>query len=130
MTRLVLVAGACALAVAGTAAAGQGTGAGKQASLSAIDLRPLVVRGAGFEPGEQVRLMAASGEGQQWRAKVADPRGVLTARFGMSIGPCGRFSVFAVGSRGSRARIFPLRAQIACVSPNRAPETTRGDLTT
>lgn len=129
MMRIALVAGVCLLAGAGSAAARPDSVAGRNASLSAVDLQPLVVRGAGFEPGEQVRLVLSTGEGQQWRTKVAGAGGNLTARFGVSIGGCGRFSVQAFGSRGSRARIMPLRMQIDCVAPNRGGTTTNGDST-
>jgi hypothetical protein len=92
-----------------------------------LDMQPLVVRGTGFESGERVQLLLASGEGQVWKAKVAGAAGGLTARFGVAIGGCGRFSVFAFGSRGSSARLLPRRSLIDCVSPNTGGTTTHGD---
>lgn len=124
--------GACLLATAGTAAAEPRATAGKEASLVAVDLQPLVVRGTGFEPGERVRLVLNVGEGQLWRMKVAGPGGGLTTRFGVSIGGCGRVTVQAFGSRGSRARLMPrpLDAQLDCVSPDRGDATDRIGFTT
>ena len=127
MIRISLVACVCLLGAAGSAAAGPETAAGRQASLRAIDLQPLVVRGTGFESNERVRLMLSSAAGQRWRRTVATPGGSLTMGFGVSIGGCGRFSVQAFGSRGSRARLFPTRTQIDCVSPDRG--STHGDST-
>jgi hypothetical protein len=123
-----VVSCACVLLVTASAAV-SASNAGLRASLRVVDLHPVVIRGAGFEPNERVRLMLSAGGGQQWRTKVAGPGGSLTARFGLSVGACGRFSVFAIGSRGSRARILPLRTQIDCVSPDRGGSTTHGDST-
>lgn len=86
-------------------------------------MQPLVVRGTGFESNEQVRLMLSTAAGQRWRTTEAGAGGRFTMGFGVSIGRCGRFSVQAVGSRGSRARLLPLRAQIDCVSPDRGNTT-------
>jgi hypothetical protein len=121
------VIGACALALAGGAAAADRGSAGARASLHVLDMQPLVVRGTGFESGERVQLLLSTGEGQVWRAKVAGTAGGLTARFGVAIGGCGRFSVFAHGSRGSRARLLPRRSVIDCVAPTTGGATTHGD---
>jgi hypothetical protein len=130
MRLLALAATGATLVAVGAASAQPLTASGKNASLSAVDLRPLVVVGARFEPGERVRLMLSAGEGQQWRTKVAGPAGRLTVRFAVSVGACSRFAVFAVGSRGSRARILPLRTQIECVSPSGGGgSSTHGDST-
>jgi hypothetical protein len=129
MTKIALVACACLLGAASSAAAGPEAAAGRQASLRAIDLQPLIVRGIGVEPGERVRLILSSAAEQRWRTTVATPRGSLTMGFGVSIGGCGRFTVQAFGSRGSRARLFPTRTQIDCVSPDRGGSTTHGDST-
>jgi len=130
MTRAFLVAGLCAMAGAGAAGAGVDTDAGLRAQLQVMDTRPIVVRGVGFEPGERVQLMFSSGAGQRWRATEAGSAGRFTMGFGVSVGACGRFMVQAFGSRGSRARLMPRRAQIDCVSPDRGtPTTTHGDST-
>jgi hypothetical protein len=129
MTRILLVACVCLLGAAGSAAAGPQTPGGRQATLRAIDLQPLVVRGIGFESNERVRLMLSTGAGQRWRTTDAGAAGRFTMGFGVSLGGCGRFTVQAFGSRGSRARLFPTRTQIDCVSPDRGGSTTHGDST-
>jgi hypothetical protein len=118
MTRIALVACVCSLVAAGAAGAGLESADGVRASLHAVDMQPLVVRGTGFEPNERVRLMLSSADGQRWRTTDAGAAGRFTMRFGVSIGGCGRFSVQAFGSRGSRARLLPLRAQVDCMSPD------------
>jgi hypothetical protein len=130
MTRLALVAGVCSLTVAASVGAASGSDTGRLASLHALDMQPLVVRGSGFEPSERVRLMLSSGAGQRWRTTEAGSAGRFTMGFDISVGACGRFMVQAFGSRGSRARLMPRRAQIDCVSPDRGtPTTTHGDST-
>jgi hypothetical protein len=109
-----LVAG-CFLAVAGSA-----SGAVTQEqrpSLAVTDTRPFEVRGVGFEPRERVQVLLAVNGGQRWRSTVASAQGVFTVEFRVSLGACSRFTMQAVGSKGSRARILPRRSQIDCVSP-------------
>jgi hypothetical protein len=127
MTRIALVAGVCSLVALGSAAAVPASETSLRASLKAIDQRPLVVRGTGFEANERVRLVLSSASAQVWRTAETGDGGRFTMGFGVSIGPCGRFTVQAVGSKGSRARLLPRRAQIACVSPARGGATTHGD---
>ena len=129
MTRIALVAGVCSLAAAASVAAARGSGTDRSASLHAVDMQPLVVRGSGFESSERVRLMLSSSAGQRWRTTEAGSAGGFTMRFDISVGACGRFMIQAVGSRGSRARLMPRRAQIDCVSPDRGTPTTHGDST-
>lgn len=115
---------ACALAFTGAA------GGGIRASLQTVDLQPLTVRGSGFEPDERVRLLLSTAGGQRWRVTNAGASGRFTMGFGISVGSCGRFALQAFGSKGSRARLLPLRAaQIDCVSPDRGGPTTHGDST-
>jgi len=117
MTRAIFAVGVCALAVAGVAAA-QGTQAGRPA-LTVTDMRPFEVRGAGFEPNERVQVLLAMNGAQRWRSTVASASGVFIVEFrGVSLGVCSRFTMQAVGSKGSRARILPRRLQIDCVSPD------------
>lgn len=116
MRRIALVIGLCALAAASTAGAAADSAAERRASLFVVDLQPLVVGGAGFADGERVQLMLSWGEGQVWRVKLASARGSLSARFGVSVGACGRFAVQAFGSRGSRARVLPFHG-LDCGSP-------------
>jgi hypothetical protein len=130
MTRMALAAGVCSLAAAASVAAASGSDTSRRASLHVLDMQPLVVRGTGFEPNERVRLMLSVAEGQRWRATKAGAEGRFTMRFDASIGGCGRFSVQAFGSRGSRARLLPLRAQIECVSPDVKGPATHGAPTT
>jgi len=123
MTRIALVAGVCSLAAAASVGAAPGGSSVRLASLHTLDMQPLVVRGVGFESNERVRLLLSMGSGQRWRTTEAGPGGRFTTGFGLSIARCGRFSVQAIGSGGSRAWLKPFRTQIACVTPDRGIPT-------
>jgi len=116
MTRGTLVVGLFALAIAGSAA-GQGAPAQRPA-LAVTDTRPFEVRGVGFEPRERVQVLLAVNGGQRWRSAVASASGVFTVEFRVSLGACSRFTMQAIGSKGSRARILPRRLQPDCASPS------------
>ena len=115
MKAAVLIAGVCLLTAAGSAGA-QGTQTSRP-QLAVTDTRPFEVRGAGFEPGERVQVLLAVNGSQRFQRTVASSSGVFTVRFSVSFGPCSRFMVKALGSKGSSARAVPRRAHIDCVSP-------------
>ena len=73
-------------------------GKSKRATLALKSLRPLVVVGTGFKPGESVRISGATAT----RTMSASRAGGFTARF-RGVDPCGSLTVTAVGSMGSRA---------------------------
>ena len=105
------------LAIVGSAEATTTAGAQRPA-LAVTDTRPFEVRGAGFEPNERVQVLLAVNGGQRWRSTVASPAGVFTVEFRVSIGACSRFTMHAFGSKGSRARVLPLRKHPNCDSPS------------
>ncbi|CAN5157639.1 hypothetical protein BH20ACT13_BH20ACT13_08340 [soil metagenome] len=112
-----LVAGVFLLVAAGSAGA-QGTQA-QRPQLSLTDTRPFEVRGAGFEPGERVQVLLAVNGVQRWQRAVASSAGVFTVQFRVRVGACSRFTVRALGSKGSSARIVPLRRhQLDCDTPS------------
>ena len=104
-----------ALAVVGSA--GAVTQADQRPSLAVMDTRPLEVRGVGFEPRERVQVLLALNGSQRWQSTVASRAGAFTVEFRVSLGICSRFTMQALGSKGSRARVLPRGAQIDCVSP-------------
>ena len=115
MRTAALAVGLCFLTAAGSAA-----GAAMQEqrpSLAVIDTRPFEVRGAGFEPGERVQVLLAVNGSQRFQRTVATSTGVFTVRFAVSFGACSRFTIMALGSKGSSARVVPRGAHIDCVSP-------------
>ena len=114
MTKLTRAVCLSLLVVAGSAAAGSAA-TDQRPALGVTDTRPFEVRGAGFEPRERVQVLLAVNGGQRWRSTVASAAGVFTVEFRISLGACSRFTVQAVGSKGSRARILPRRSQIDCV---------------
>jgi hypothetical protein len=116
MKTAVLVAWFCFLAFAGSA--GGAVTQAQRPSLAVTDMRPFEVRGVGFEPRERVQVLLALNGSQRWRSTVASAAGVFTVEFRVSLGACSRFTMQALGSKGSRARILPRRAQPDCVSPD------------
>jgi hypothetical protein len=79
-------------------------GAGRCATLAITDRDPLAIRGAGFVPGEKVKLLV-SGQLQLSRSVRAGARGGFTTAFRVRLGRCDAVVVQAIGSRGSRAQI-------------------------
>lgn len=97
--KLVLVGLVAAVAVASAQA--QSTA---RPTLDVVDLRPFVARGTGFLPNERIALLLSSG--RTWnKAVVATASGSFRARFAMSVPRCQGYTVHAIGSRGSRARL-------------------------
>jgi len=71
-----------------------------RATLSLKSMQPVVVAGHGFQPGESVRI---SGIGtKRVRASTA---GTFSVNLGGAVERCSGFSLFAVGSQGSRASL-------------------------
>jgi hypothetical protein len=95
-------------------------------ALRLVDRTPVVVRGSGFDAGEQVSVALSAGTRSLRRAQATEA-GTFVVRFGVSLGRCARYSVQAFGSAGNRARLFS-RIALACVSGVRpdAPERPDG----
>jgi hypothetical protein len=110
-------------AVAGASAMSESP-APQRPVLGVTDTRPLTVRGAGFEPNERVQVLLAVNGAQRWRTTVASSSGVFTVEFQVSVGACGRFTLQAVGSKGSRARVQPRRFRPDCISPGSSGSRT------
>lgn len=114
MVKVIFATIACALAVAAPASPGSSA---TRPAIGATDLRPLTIHGVRFVPGERVHVVLA-GHPDATRRATADAAGSFTVRFDVSIGRCGRFAVFAFGSKRSRASLLPTRAQPDCVPPD------------
>jgi hypothetical protein len=115
---MTLVVGLCVAAVAVWAASVPGGTMQARPLLGVADTSPFELRGSGFEPGERVQILLALNGRQHARSTVANQAGVFRVSFPVSAGACGRFTVFAHGSRGSRARVLPRRVLPDCVSPS------------
>ncbi len=85
-----------------------------RSSLRLVDRTPVIVRGSGFAAGEQVSVALSAGTRSVRRAQATEA-GTFVVRFGLSLGRCARYSIQAVGSTGSRARLVS-RIALACVS--------------
>ena len=101
------------LGVALSATAASGSFSGRPA-LRLVDRAPVVVRGSGFDAGEQVSVTLSVGTRSVRRAQATET-GAFLVRFGVSLGRCARYSVQAFGSGGSRARLVS-RVALACIS--------------
>ena len=97
-----------ALALAALTVTAAGAAAGKTPALRVLDADPLVVRGAGFKPGERV-LVRATGRTEPLAKRVRASRtGVFTVRFDALYDYClGVNLVRAVGTRSGDVRIRP-----------------------
>jgi hypothetical protein len=124
MTRSTLVVGLCVLAVASSAASGLGAPAQGRPVLGVAGTSPFQVRGAGFGPGERVQVLLAVNGRRYVRSTVAAPDGTFRASFRAMLGPCGRFTLRAFGSMGSRALVLQRRLLPDCVSPTAAGSHT------
>jgi hypothetical protein len=104
---LVLFAG---LALASASVSGA---AATRPTLRVVDRTPVVIRGAGFEPGERVTVVLAAQS--RWSKRVtATSSGTFVVRFKVVLGRCSRYSIQAFGSTGSRARLAPTGVTIDC----------------
>jgi hypothetical protein len=124
MTRLTLVVGLCALAITSSSAGAPGAAGQGRPLLAVADTSPFEIRGAGFGPGERVQILLAVNGSQFVRSTVATAEGRFRASFRVTLGPCGRFTLRAFGSKGSRARVLPKRLLPDCVSPTAAGSHT------
>ena len=78
------------------------------ARLQVLQERPAVVRGERFKAGERVTVVLHATH--TWlRTATANDRGVVTVRFAVSLPDCGRYTLQAFGSNGSRARSLAVR---------------------
>jgi hypothetical protein len=106
-------AAASLLAVVAAAGAGAGMTADQRSpALRVVDRQPLVLRGTGFRPSEQVRLTVSAGEDSATRRLRAGARGAFSTSFArMALHRCDDLFASAVGESGSRAK---LKAQPQC----------------
>lgn len=78
-------------------------------ALRVLTREPLAVRGSGFRPSEQVRLIALGSLKRVVRQTTADERGILKASFRLGADRSAHLVVSAVGSQGSRAFVTVMR---------------------
>lgn len=93
-----------------------------KATLRVMDKQPLVVRGAGFRPGERVLVLAAARRHGDERV-VASVSGAFVARFDFAVPRCARLWIRAIGSRGTQAS-YLTRIAPACESPDSRPDSS------
>jgi hypothetical protein len=96
------------------AVAGIGATNGPRATLRAIDLEPLTLRGASFKPSERVKLLVAAPKPSQ-RVVRADARGRFRVVLALAVDGCDAVVVQAIGARGSRAAFR--HDALDCASP-------------
>jgi hypothetical protein len=102
------LAGAFVVVALGASTAGQGaTGVtSSQPALRIVDGTPLTLRGTGFAAGERVRVLVRV-PGREQKRVTASWRGSFVAAFNKSAyNRCSGLTAFAIGSRGSRARLL------------------------
>jgi hypothetical protein len=82
-------------------------GASTAPSLRMLDASPVRLAGAGFSPGERVRVRASAGGERRSRRVHANSRGRFRVSFaGMALDPCAEvLSATATGSKGHRASL-------------------------
>jgi hypothetical protein len=79
------------------------------ARLHVLQERPAVVRGDRFKGGERVTVVLHTW--RNWlRTATANDRGMVTVRFAVTLPACGRYTLHAFGSKGSRARSLAVRS--------------------
>jgi hypothetical protein len=84
------------------------TKAAPSARLHVLRERPAVVRGDRFKDGERVAVVLYTT--RRWvRSATANGQGTLTVTFPVALPDCGRYSLHAFGSKGSRARSLNVR---------------------
>lgn len=100
----------------GSTAAIAATGhTGSRPALRLVDTSPVTFLGAGFKPGERVRVTFV-GTTRDTRQTVASARGAFVIRLpGVDGTACTGFSATAVGNHGSRATFK--RAPGQCPAP-------------
>lgn len=81
----------------------------------AAGLSPLVIKGTGFAPGENVTVRMVDGAVKTKRATKASAQGSFTVRLTAPANRCNGMTVIAVGDKGSRTA-FQF-AEFLCASP-------------
>ena len=109
MKTAIATALAVSLAVGGLAAAGPS----QRPSIGLAGMKPLVVKGTHFKPGERVAVQVLAPV-RAGRSVIASSHGYFRVRFRFRVEQCDRLSVHAFGSRGSRARLLPQRQLDYC----------------
>ncbi len=105
MRRTALAVAFVAVALAASAA-GQSATSSRQPAMKIVDKTPLTLRGTGFAAGERVRLVVRVPGRVQTRV-TASRRGLFVAVFSRAgYNRCSGLTAFAIGSRGSRARLL------------------------
>jgi hypothetical protein len=102
------LAGAFVVVALGASAAGQSVihVESGQPTMSIVDRTPLTLRGTGFAAGERVRVLVRV-PGPLQKRVTASRRGLFVAAFSKaSYNRCSGLTAFAIGSRGSRARLL------------------------
>jgi hypothetical protein len=83
--------------------------AATEATLRVVKLKPLTIRGTGFDSGERVTLTLSSGLTGHARV-VATAKGVITVTFPRAkVTSCTTYAMRAVGASGTRATFKPVR---------------------
>ena len=101
MTRALLAAAVCALALSASALAGQTT----RPAVRVKTTEPFAVVGSHFVAGERVSVVVRM-NGRYARTVVANRNGTFAVVFrSISYDTCSGYLVVATGDRGSRARI-------------------------
>jgi hypothetical protein len=95
---------------------GQAVAAPQRATLRLDDdTAPALLRGAGFQPREHVRVVVVSGATRTVRKLVATRLGRFVVRMRAEMKACQGFSARAVGSEGTKATLK--RAPGQCALP-------------
>jgi hypothetical protein len=98
LTTVVVLCSAAALAQTAVGA--------QRATLRLVDdTAPAALRGAGFQPGEHVRVVVVSGTTRSVRKAVATRLGRFVLPLHDDVNACVGFSASAVGSKGTRATL-------------------------
>ena len=95
----------------------RGTVAGQSGKprILATSLSPLVIKGTGFAPGENVTVRMVDGAVKTKRVTKASAQGAFTVRLTAPANRCNGMTVTAVGDKGSRTA-FQF-AELLCASP-------------
>ena len=88
----------------------------REPTMKIVDRTPLTLRGTGFAAGERVRLVVRV-PGRVQKRVTASRQGIFVAAFNKAAyNRCSGLTAFAIGSRGSRARLL-LPAPVCPPSP-------------
>ena len=112
--RAFVAAALVALGAACGASAQNEIDAARTPRLGIVRTVPLTIRGAGFRPGERIRVLA-TGAGTDTKRVFATAAGAFTLRLRVRVGRCTALVVQAFGTAGSRAMID--RPTLDCTDP-------------